>query len=253
MRSLLGACLLLLAVPASAAERDAKAEAAAQEANRVRDELCGDGALANTTAAAKSLAEVTAVWATVSEELDRSRKVYLLYWRGVLGQCLSQEERAIDDLSRFVDSQQGRNLWKSLVNDAELRLKRLKAGETVEVRRAAPTNAGAVFGVIFAGGAGAAGGVAAWQWSEATATANVMYSEPHSGQTLLDLGAQGDQQQLISRILVGGSVGLGVAALTSLIVGGASAGGGGQRASLPPMVAVVPSPDGATLVLGGRW
>ena len=103
------------ASPAYAAGRDAEAEAVALEANRVRDELCADGALADTTRAAKSMAEVTA-----------------------------------------------------------------------------------------------------------------------------------------HRILVGSAAGLGVAALTSFIIGGRM-GGDARRAELPITVAVVPSGDGASFVLGGRW
>ena len=252
MKSLLILCLSLLAVPASAAERDEAAEAVALEANRVRDELCGAGADKNTTLAAKSLAEVTNVWAQVSEELDRSRKVYLLYWRGVLGQCLSQEERAIDDLSSFVRSQQGRSLWDSLVKDAQLRLQRLVADEPAKAEPE-PPNGGAILGLVLSGGAGAAGGLAAWQWTEATTTASIMYFEPHSGQELLDLGALGDQEQLTSRVLVATAAALGGTALASMIIGGATSQRSNLRTGLTPALAVVPTPDGATLVFGGRW
>ena len=252
MRSMLTLCLLLLAAPAWAAERDEGAEAVAQEANRVRDELCSAGADEDTTLAAKSLAEVTTVWAQVSEELDRSRKVYLLYWRGVLGQCLSQEERAIDDLSAFVRSQEGRSLWESLVKDAQLRLQRLVAGIPAKPEPK-PASAGGVVGAILAAGAGASGGLAAWQWSEAIVTADVLYGEPHTGTTLTDLGILGDQQQLVSRVLVGSAATLGGAALASFIIGGATAGRSNGRAALSPALAVVPTPGGATFVFGGRW
>jgi hypothetical protein len=244
--------LLLIAAPVHAAERDAAAEAAATEAHRVRDELCSDGALADTTTAAKSLAEVTEVWAAVSEQLDRSRKVYLLYWRGVLAQCLSQEDRAISDLTKFVDSQDGRSLWESLVADARLRLQRLRPSGSVERTRSAP-DPGPILGVVLAGGAGATGGLAIWQWNEATNVANTLYLQPHTGQELLGYGAEGDQHQLISRILVGTSAALGGTALASLIIGGATSGRSTRSAALPPTIAVLPTPDGATLVLAARW
>lgn len=254
MRSTLVLLLLLVALPASAADRDTGAEAVAQEANRVRDELCSAGADADTTLAAKSLSEVTRVWAEVSEELDRSRKVYLLYWRGVLGQCLSQEERAIDDLRRFVQSQDGRNLWQSLVDDAKLRLQRLIATGSKDTREPPPPpNPGGVVGVFLAGGAGASGGLAYWQWANAEAKAQEMYATPHTGDDLLALGAEGDQFQLTSRILVGTAAGLGTAAVISWIVGGATGGSSSRQAALMPSFAVLPAPQGATLVLAGRW
>ena len=262
MRSLAALCLLLLALPAWAQDRDDGAELVATEAARVRDEFCLNTADSDTTLATQAVRDVSQVWTQVSEELDRSRKVYLLYWRGVLGQCLSQEERAIDDFTAFVRSQDGRALWESLVDDAKLRLQRLKAiGGEPERAGPAPPNPGGVLGVILAGGAGAAGGLAGWQWYEASLTAEFMYAEPHSGATLLALGAQGDPEQLTSRIFVGSAAALGTGAVISWVVAAATSRRPHQTGSRfhgldpakAPSLALLPAPDGATLVLAARW
>lgn len=254
MRSLALLAALLLALPAAAAERDVQAESVAEEAHRVRDEFCSTTAGRDTTLATRAVAEVSTVWAQVSEELDRSKKVYLLYWRGVLAECLSQEERAIEDLSNFVASQEGRSLWQSLVDDAKNRLQRLtlRTAAATESTRAGPPPPGAVLGIALGSSAGAVGGLAGWQWAEAELIAVELYTTPHSGDDLRDRGNEGDAFQRNSRILVGTSVGLGVASLTSLIITGATANST-RTASLPPTFAFVPTQDGAQLVLGGRF
>ena len=88
--------LAALLAPAPAwADRDAEAEALARRASATVEEHCSNAAQSDVTLAAESVAHVSTVWAEVSKALEGSRKVYLLYWRGVLGQCLDQEEKAL--------------------------------------------------------------------------------------------------------------------------------------------------------------
>jgi hypothetical protein len=70
----------------------------AQEAAAVVDEHCSDAAVAAGTQAARAVATVSDVLARVSEAHDATGQVWLLYWRGVLQQCIDREERAIEDL-----------------------------------------------------------------------------------------------------------------------------------------------------------
>ena len=53
------------------------------------------------TAALKSIATVGEVWARLSEQYEKSGESYLLYWRGVLAQCMDQEDRALCGLAAF--------------------------------------------------------------------------------------------------------------------------------------------------------
>ena len=64
--------------------------------------------------------------------MESSRKVYLLYCRGVFGQCLYKEERALADLKEFLSARYGASMWASLIADAERRVRLLerKAGQS---------------------------------------------------------------------------------------------------------------------------
>jgi len=105
---------------------DPESEALAQEAHAVLLTHCAEAGGADMTRAAESVAVVSDVWARVSAQVESSRKVYLLYWRGVLAQCLDQEERALQDLQSFVGARKGSDLWAGLISDAERRITRLE-------------------------------------------------------------------------------------------------------------------------------
>ena len=102
------------------------AEKLALESHQVLAEHCADTASDDMTVAAESVAVVSDVWARVSAELEASKKVYLLYWRGVLAQCLNQNERALIDLKKFIVERQDSTLWPDLVDDSKKRVKRLE-------------------------------------------------------------------------------------------------------------------------------
>ena len=53
-----------------------------------------------------------------------TEQAFLLYWRGVLFQCLGQYERAKDDLEAFVEAEKGSNVYVDQVQQAKLRLER---------------------------------------------------------------------------------------------------------------------------------
>ncbi len=102
---------------------------AALEAARVRDELCSDAAGSDTTLAANVHTEVSRVWSEVSGAFESSQQPFLLYWRGVLEQCLDQDERARDDLERFLLDSGDDPSYADLARDARRRLRRLAAAE----------------------------------------------------------------------------------------------------------------------------
>ena len=79
------------------------AQAAAQDtghlaalAASVHGEHCSAVAAGRATAAAEAMAAVTPVLAALSRAHDQSADPSLLYWRGVLNQCLDQGDRAGD-------------------------------------------------------------------------------------------------------------------------------------------------------------
>ena len=179
LSSLIGLLVLLgtllpLNVLAEDSGADAASEAIALEAAQVIDEHCAAAAGGSATAAAASVAIVSDVWRRVSEELETSRKVYLLYWRGVLGQCLDQEERALADLTEFVDARRGSDLWTSLVDDAKRRIVflRRKAGRSGELLRARRTTA-AGLGIGFSAGSVALAVGAGLEWSASQSVAEL--------------------------------------------------------------------------------
>ncbi len=246
---------LLLLTPrvAGAAERDAEAEALAQEAQGAVDRYCSEAVSDDVTLAAESVAAVSAVWAKVSAKLEESRKVYLLYWRGVLGQCLDQEEKALADLHAFLGIRGGSDEWASLVADAQRRVRQLERktgrgkGRVAPRPSAGPVAAGVGSGVA----AGALGGLAGWQWSETLATRQALYDGEHVGG---DLQTYLDDERRTKQTTQGLAVGAGVA-------GAASAGLMAVGAALDrraTSVVVVPwldvGPAGSVgVVLAGGW
>jgi hypothetical protein len=251
LRRLLLCCLLLPAFAlAQAPPEGDEAEALALEAAQAHQRHCSDAAGMNMSNRTTAVAEVSAVWARVHGELERSRKAYLLYWRGVLGECLDQEEPALADLKAFVAARAGSDRYATQVADAQRRIRRLErslggaGGGSV---------AGPVVAVALGVGAGTAGGLAGWQWGVATTTADELYAEPHSGTTLTELVATGDRAQTTSRVLVGTAAGLGVGSVVAII---ASAAAPKRTAGVErplPVFAVAPTPEGVAFSLGGRW
>lgn len=253
MRNLIAAIFLasLLAPAPARAGRDAEAEALAARASSTVDEHCSDAAQADVTLAAESVARVSTVWAEVSKALEDSRKVYLLYWRGVLGQCLNQEEKALDDFEEFLRARGGSMSWASLVDDAERRIRVLK--RKLGVRPDPPPGApGFVVGAALAGGAAASGGLSGWQWSEALATMDALAAGEHVGGDAAAYQTAGDSAATTSHVLAGTAAGLGAAAAISIVIG-ATRPPKGARTAHTVVPVLVPTEGGAVAGLAGRW
>ena len=109
-----------------AASADAAGDAAAL-AWEVHTEHCADvAAAATSTRTAEQTAIVTDAWSNIISTYENTGRTYLLYWRGLLAQCLGQEERAGQDLQLFVALEQYDQRFESLVKDARRRLRRMK-------------------------------------------------------------------------------------------------------------------------------
>lgn len=113
--------LLALATPAFA---DPSLDLA-MEADDVTQEHCAELYSAQVGRAARSTLAVAEVWGRLSEVYEESQAPYLLYWRGVLAQCLGRDDAAVEDLTAFVSSQEGRSMFDNLVRKARTRLRRL--------------------------------------------------------------------------------------------------------------------------------
>ena len=243
---------LLVAPPAVAQEQESSAdpesEALAKEAHDVLSAYCAEAAGADMTRAAESVAVVSDVWARVSAEVESSRKVYLIYWRGVLAQCLDQEERALQDLRSFVKARKDSELWAGLIADAEKRIARLERQATGP----APVNPGWLVGGGLAAGSAALGVAAAvaWQQSQQTAIEEV-YPNALPGAAFDASLAKVQDQSNASAVMTGAAISCGVGSFVVFVLTSIRSKATGTALLQPPLV--VPTPTGATLSWEGSW
>ncbi len=94
------------------------------DADEISQEYCGNVASRKVTTAADALMRVGEVWHRVSEVYESTHASYLLYWRGVLAQCLGQEA-AKADLEGFIESEGGNRMLAPLAKEAKARLARI--------------------------------------------------------------------------------------------------------------------------------
>ena len=239
--ALVGLISCLSAGPAysqdSAPRSDSESEALALEAEQVLSAHCADAAGGEATKAAESVAAVSEVWARVSARLEQSKKVYLLYWRGVLGQCLSQEDRALDDLQTFVRARQGSELWAGLVADASKRVRRL-SGQAPQAPSAKP---GIAVGIALGVGAGALGVGAALSWSESQQKAQLIYPDNLEGDELQGAIDAGSQNAQLSTALAVASIASGVGSVLSFVLAATLPSRGRMAAVRPPVMFAGPS------------
>ena len=114
----------LLAVPS--AYGGEAADQAALDAFAVQNEHCPDVTGGNVTLAAASVAAVSPVWQRISEAYEVEQAGYLLYWRGVLAQCLDYRDKAIADFEVFGVEFKGNGEYTEQLRDARRRVKLLQ-------------------------------------------------------------------------------------------------------------------------------
>jgi hypothetical protein len=117
------------------------AEAAAMEAYAFQQRYCAEVAGATSTSdATQALSEVTIVLSRLSLTYDETGVPFLLYWRGVLLQCVQQEERAIADMEAFLASPGVEEDFTALVKESRRRIRIMTHGEDdSDAVRPAPT------------------------------------------------------------------------------------------------------------------
>lgn len=150
--------LLLCAFAAQAEDLNSDPDAVAQEAFDVSAKFCAARGLRNATARLDARAKIAPTLVRVSRVWDEHHVPFLLYWRGVLGLCVS-EPTARQDLEGFVRLTERDPANKALRGDAERRLRRM-ASEQSGLKGPAPAS---ILIAVLGGSAAAAGTVLAAQ------------------------------------------------------------------------------------------
>jgi hypothetical protein len=247
--------LLLVAPPSEAQDElpasDPQAEVLARQAAQIRDKHCTGVAGQNTTLAAKAFTPVSEVWGRVSYHYEKNGTIYLRYWRGVLEDCLSQDERALEDLKGFVAVTGDKPLWSSLVYDAQQRIRRISGvapGVAPAKARLPLPLLGIGLGV--ASGALAVGAGVSWNRSQVIVEDQI-YPLGTTGQDLADAYKDAQTSARTSYALTGVAVGCGIGSVIALVMS-ASQRGASRGAGISPPV-LVPSEAGAIVHWEGRW
>ncbi len=245
-----------------AAEQPASPEDLALEAARIRSEHCAQAASDRKTSGVRSITEVGPTWLRVSEQFDKSGETYLLYWRGVLAQCMDQEERASVDFESFVAQEGASNLWADLVRDAKRRIRLLqRSSASGEVGLSAGLrNRNKTIGLVVGGSLAASslffGVSGAIAWSDARDIAEELEETEfgaHSNQSPESFREQledGELSQTESRILSAAAIGSGIGSIISLVLAARSAAR--PRSAMAPPV-VLPTVGGAAVLWETRW
>ncbi len=112
------------------------ADDAAIAADDATSTHCSQAWTGEGAARAEALIAVSTVLGRVDSAYEQTQAPHLLYWRGLIYQCLGQYEDAIGDLEAFVAAESGSSVYAEQVRKAQLQLSR--AG-----RRKAAAGAGA--------------------------------------------------------------------------------------------------------------
>ena len=239
---------LLLPATSSGATRNEAAEALASQAEEALGQDCAQVLSDDYEVARQARKQVRTVYEGLSDALKDTRKVYLLYWRGVLAQCLQDPEQALDDLKAFLSARGESTTWASLIEDAELRVARLRR----RLRRRSPPDPGSAVPVVAAialgGASGVFAGLSGRQWSLAQAQAEVLYVGGHIGPDSAEIINHGEDLANRSRGFFALSAGSAVGAAAIAVIGAARSG---RAVALAPYVS--PTQGGAVLGIGGAW
>ena len=230
------------------------AEQIAAKAQKTHEDHCAKAAGAGAESdAALATAEVGAVWAEVALVHETTGATWLLYWRGLLAQCIGQNERAAEALEEFVESGAALDGMDAMVRDAEKRLRRLRPEyDAPERARRPPTpeqrrRAGQLAaGLVLAFGAGGAGAGSAAGFSGLASTHSTLMSLTRSASAAEGLLDQGDHQ-------LAAGVGLAAGATVAAVISIASFVGAGRPSQVGVVLLPTPIVGGMALSAGGRW
>lgn len=119
------------AAPAQEPEEVVSADDLAIRASEAQVEYCAEIYGGDVGGAVAGYKEVSTIWGQLNTAIDVEPQPVLLYWSGLMAQCLGQDDRAVTDLRRFLgDFEEGGALegdssFSTMRKDAQKRLKRL--------------------------------------------------------------------------------------------------------------------------------
>jgi len=255
------------AEPAEAEPAGPSAEEVALQAQQVHSQYCGSLQGTDRGLAGESFAVVGPAWSRVSDAYQQDGPIFLLYWSGLLSECLGRYEDAIADLEAFL-ANEGSAPLVSMVADAKSRLRRRARAATKprsgtaqgplaqQARRVVPR---LVPGIGLAAGAVAVGVAAGVEWNLLIGQHQVpQFGEADQGirRELLEDNMQSLDDGQGEILLLGSiAVGLAVSSVISFVI----AGGVDQRAKAKAgtkksaRLHVSPRPQGLALGVTASW
>ena len=241
---------LSLATPALAADR---AEQAAVDAAEVHQRYCADTYNQDIGEAGSSIAAVSEIWASMSDLPESTGETGLLYWRGLLAECLSRSDHAVADLQRFVELHGGDPTWAQPVRDAERRLARLRGGPTPSNNKPEPSRLVAVGAGIAAGVAGGVfGGLSGLRAGHAAGFDETYHSGNLTTSQFAAVDALGADAARDANALAAAGVAAGITSIATLLSAALVPRASPQR-ERGPSFSALPVPGGAWLGVSGRW
>jgi len=234
-------------------------EEAALAASTARDLYCTDVAGVDVALQSSALGTVNEVWTEVIKTYKHSRASFLLYWRGVLAQCLDQEFRAAQDLQGFLAAHQEDTSLGPMVLDAQRRIRVLKLQTSADAVRAVDRDkrrkASLGLGIGLTSATAVFTSLALWQRSAMDASAAAMLAELQHQDEQNEHYRNGVAQARNATVLFSLAAGMAVGSLTSLLWSAAEARTGRGGRMRPRLgLGVAPHPlGGASASLELRW
>jgi hypothetical protein len=252
--------LLLLSLVCAPAAAGEFSKQVAIDAFSVRNEHCADVGVTDVTLHATSVSAVAPAWARVSEVYEAEGESFLLYWRGVLAQCLAYDGKARADLEAFLEIFADDPVHKALVLDAQQRVRRLSVGFSP---RRAVTAPALVLGVGLGVGAGVLAALSVTQGATVLSIQEDLETKQHlrnpdpGEESISELENRGTQLALSTNVTLASAIACAVSSGISLAVYGAqkkaASRAGRSEHRLPILAAAVDPHGGLAVGVTVRW
>lgn len=233
---------VLVAGTAQAESAVLSPDEAALLASEVHGTYCADAAAGDPETEALAIERAAPAYGKVAASYRTHGNAFLLYWRGLLAQCLSKEEEAVSDLEGFAAAASNDPAYRPQVADARRRLRRLTAGQD-PTRPEGPQLSGTL-GIAVAGSGVAFVALSlhlgAYEAAEFDVEANLWTGEPD------DYGPLSGVNRLSVPFVVGGGITAAVGTVLSIAVGARD-----HRTRVG--AAIVPTDGGFHASMVGRW
>ena len=218
----------------------------ARAAQQVVESHCARLTRNRASAKADALGAIGPVYSRVSVVYEQTRIPWLVYWRGVLSQCLGEDQVARVDLEAFVQANGDDRSLASQVVDAKRRLRLLDWRGRPEVRARSVVGLVAGAGLALAAVSTAVGSAQAASAQETTREQLYLGDQPRA--TIDSLVAQGEGQALRQSVLLGFTIGFGLGSGLSFVIAATR-----PRADSSETLRVLPGPVPLGMGLEVHW